>query len=163
MLWGKIEESEKAGSCRESNPGYLWPLAWAMLCHWALTARGVLGSTPSDCRAFHFPLFSPHDIYISLFLAWGKMLWAFKIFFLLVLISCDWVLDLSIMSCYKLSLEEIQTGLAVFMWQEISKSTCSVAHLWTLSNVLLLRATETHCHVVIIPLMEVIWEKSLWP
>ena len=22
-------------------------------------ARGVLGSTPSDCRPFHFPLFSP--------------------------------------------------------------------------------------------------------
>ena len=132
MLWGKIEESEKAGSCRESNPGYLWPLAWAMLCHWALTAWGMLGSTPSDCRPFHFPLFSPHDIYISLFLAWDKMLWAFKIFFLLVLISCNWVLDLSIMSYYKLSLEEIQTRLAVFMWQEISKSICSVAQLWTL-------------------------------
>ena len=62
---------------------------------------------------------------------------------------------LTFLSCpyCKLSLEEIQTGLAVFMWQEISKSTCSVAHLWTLSNVLILRTTGTHCHVVIIPLM----------
>ena len=28
----------------------------------AAQARGVLGSTPSDCRLFHFPLFSPHNI-----------------------------------------------------------------------------------------------------
>ena len=30
----------------------------------AAQARGVLGSTPGDCRLFHFPLFSPHFIYI---------------------------------------------------------------------------------------------------
>ena len=23
---------------------------------------GVLGSTPGNCRPFHFPLFSPHDV-----------------------------------------------------------------------------------------------------
>ena len=40
----KIEESEKAGSCRESNP------------------TGVLGSTPGDCQPFHYPLFSPYNI-----------------------------------------------------------------------------------------------------
>jgi len=28
----------------------------------AAQARGVLGSTPGDCRLFHFPLFSPHNI-----------------------------------------------------------------------------------------------------
>ena len=28
----KIEESEKAGSCRESNPGHLW-LEPPVLCH----------------------------------------------------------------------------------------------------------------------------------
>ena len=27
-------------------------------------ARGLLGSTPGDCRPFHFPLFSPHNIFI---------------------------------------------------------------------------------------------------
>ena len=27
-------------------------------------ARGVLGSTPGDCWPFHFPLFSPHNIWI---------------------------------------------------------------------------------------------------
>ena len=34
----KIEESEKAGSCRESSPGHLW-LEPPVLCHWATTAR----------------------------------------------------------------------------------------------------------------------------
>ena len=33
----KIEESEKAGSRRESNPGHLW-LEPPVLCHWATTA-----------------------------------------------------------------------------------------------------------------------------
>ena len=50
----EFRESEKAGSRRESNPGQLScraPMA---------QARGVLGSTPSDCRPFHFPLISPH-------------------------------------------------------------------------------------------------------
>ena len=28
----------------------------------AAQARGVLGSTPGNCRLFHFPLFSPHNI-----------------------------------------------------------------------------------------------------
>ena len=27
---------------------------------------GVLGSTLGDCQPFHFPLFSPHNIYIAL-------------------------------------------------------------------------------------------------
>ena len=43
----KIEESEKAGSCWESNPGHLW-LELPVLCHWAEHWRlkpGVLGST----------------------------------------------------------------------------------------------------------------------
>ena len=34
---GKIEESEKAGSHRELNPGYLW-LEPPVLCHWTTTA-----------------------------------------------------------------------------------------------------------------------------
>ena len=33
----KIEESEKAGSCQESNPGHLWPQAWKC---WALASPG---------------------------------------------------------------------------------------------------------------------------
>ena len=33
----KIEESEKAGCCRESNPRHLW-LEPPVLCHWATTA-----------------------------------------------------------------------------------------------------------------------------
>ena len=33
-----MEESEKAGSRRESNPGLLW-LEPSVLCHWAMTAR----------------------------------------------------------------------------------------------------------------------------
>ena len=37
MLRVKIEESEKAGSHRESNPGHLW-LEPPVLCHWATTA-----------------------------------------------------------------------------------------------------------------------------
>ena len=45
----KIEDSEKAGSRRELNPGHLW------------------GSTPGDCWPFHFPLFSPHNIEVHLF------------------------------------------------------------------------------------------------
>ena len=43
----KIEESEKAVSRRESNPEH---------------KPGVLGLIPSDCRPFHFPLFSPQNI-----------------------------------------------------------------------------------------------------
>ena len=34
----KIEESEKADSHRESNPGHIW-LEPPVLCHWAMTAR----------------------------------------------------------------------------------------------------------------------------
>ena len=40
----KIEESEKSGRALVAQ------------------ARGVLGSTPGDCRLFHFPLFLPHKI-----------------------------------------------------------------------------------------------------
>ena len=31
------------------------------------------------CRPFYFPLFLPHNIWIPLFPAWGKMLWAFSV------------------------------------------------------------------------------------
>ena len=105
----KIEESEKAGSHRESTqdtsglscqcsatepqqpdkhqwlPGvrlrhsvppvqYIQGIVRAGGCpavvdQWQSTgralaaqARGVLGLTPGDCRLFHFPLFSPHNI-----------------------------------------------------------------------------------------------------
>ena len=34
----KIEKSEKAGSCQESNSGHLW-LELTVLCHRATTAR----------------------------------------------------------------------------------------------------------------------------
>ena len=40
----KIEESEKAGSRQESNPGYLW-LEPPVLCHWATTAWRPLTPT----------------------------------------------------------------------------------------------------------------------
>ena len=41
--------------------------AWSISCLrtplvLAAQAKGVLGSTPSDCRPFHFSLFSPHEI-----------------------------------------------------------------------------------------------------
>ena len=79
----KIEESEKAGSHWESNPGST-PLTWATsalpLSHDTrtttnsiypaqvvlnasvahLAVAGVLGLTPGDCWPFHFPLFSPY-------------------------------------------------------------------------------------------------------
>ena len=72
--------SEKAGDCQESNPGHIWfepPVPcygglwgglWLSGCCWlcgralAAQARGVLGSTLSDCQPFHSPLFSPHNI-----------------------------------------------------------------------------------------------------
>ena len=38
-------------------------LSWLSGRALAAQARGVLGSTPSDCRLFHFSLFSPHNIY----------------------------------------------------------------------------------------------------
>ena len=34
----KREESEKAGSCQESNPGHIWLEPPVVLCHWAITA-----------------------------------------------------------------------------------------------------------------------------
>ena len=40
----KIEESEKAGSRQESNPGYLW-LEPPVLCHWATKAWRPLTPT----------------------------------------------------------------------------------------------------------------------
>ena len=77
----KIEECEKAGSHRESNPGHLWledtsglscqysggcpavvRQSWLSGRVLAAQARGVLGLTPGDCWLFHFPLFSPHNI-----------------------------------------------------------------------------------------------------
>ena len=50
--------------------GGLWGLVvvWlSLLSGWALAtqARGVLGSTPGGCQPFHFPLFSPHNIYFQ--------------------------------------------------------------------------------------------------
>ena len=36
-------------------------LSWLSGRALAAQARGVLGSTPGDCRPFHFPLFSPHN------------------------------------------------------------------------------------------------------
>ena len=39
-----VEESEKAGSCQESNPGHLW-FEPSLLCHWATTA-----GWPPGCR-----------------------------------------------------------------------------------------------------------------
>ena len=33
VLWQKIEESEKAGSCQELNPGHLACVASALLLH----------------------------------------------------------------------------------------------------------------------------------
>ena len=79
----KIEESEKAGSRWESNPGHL---ELPVLCHWAT----VTGQPPAftifymcctggtECLS-HTPgshsVFSSHKIQIPLFPAWGKMLW----------------------------------------------------------------------------------------
>ena len=50
--------------------GGLWGLVvvWlSLLSGWALAtqARGVLGLTPGGCQPFHFPLFSPHNIYFQ--------------------------------------------------------------------------------------------------
>ena len=53
----QIEESEKAGSRRESLSGCRSSVAE----HW-LHKPGVLGSIPGGCRPFHFPLFAPHNI-----------------------------------------------------------------------------------------------------
>ena len=79
----KLEESEKATSGQESNPGHLW-LEPPVLCHWMrrqpdnhqpsqssicllhrwfwmpqlhITSQRCPGF---DCRLFHFPLFSVH-------------------------------------------------------------------------------------------------------
>ena len=46
----KIEESEKAGSRRESNPGHLW-LEPPVLCHWATTAGQPPALTILYCTA----------------------------------------------------------------------------------------------------------------
>ena len=54
----KIEESEKASSRRLV---VVW-LSWLSGRVLVAQARGVLGSTPGDCRPFHFPLFSPHNV-----------------------------------------------------------------------------------------------------
>ena len=59
-----LEESEKAGSCREPNSyGGLLGVGGcpAVVAQWQNTdsSRGVLGSTPGDCQPLHF---SPHNI-----------------------------------------------------------------------------------------------------
>ena len=41
-------------------------LSWLSGRALAAQARGVLGSTPGDFQLFHFPLFSPHNLYINL-------------------------------------------------------------------------------------------------
>ena len=38
------------------------PGCWTAVMRRHGGSRGVLGSTPGDCRLFHFPLFSPHNI-----------------------------------------------------------------------------------------------------
>ena len=65
----KIEESEKAGSRRESNPGHLWlepPVRVggrpAVVAQWQSTGGSSQRCPGFDCRLFHFPLFSPHNI-----------------------------------------------------------------------------------------------------
>ena len=40
--------------------------------HW-LHKPGVLGSIPGDCQPFHLPLFSPHNIYISLYIFGSRL------------------------------------------------------------------------------------------
>ena len=76
----KIEESEKGRQRLGLNPGHLW-LELPVLCHYtAQDTSGlscqcsatkqcsgrVLGSTPVAASLFHFPLFSPHNIWIPL-------------------------------------------------------------------------------------------------
>ena len=46
-------------------------LLWLSARALAAQARGVLGSTPSNCRLFHFPLFLPHNISIHLYILVG--------------------------------------------------------------------------------------------
>ena len=53
MLWGKVEESEKAGSHHDSNPGQL---VCTKLVYW-LHKPGVLGSISGNWWPFHFPPF----------------------------------------------------------------------------------------------------------
>ena len=80
MFEAKIEESEKASSRRELNPGFSTTCAvhiedcggwWLSGCHssvaedWRLKPD-VLGTFPGDCWPFHFPLFLPHNIQILL-------------------------------------------------------------------------------------------------
>ena len=61
----KIEVNEKAGGL------VVVRLSWLSGRALAAQARGVQGSTPSNCQSFHFPLFSPHNIYITYI---GKLL-----------------------------------------------------------------------------------------
>ena len=71
----KREESKKTGGWQESNPGHLWlELASALpLSHDGQTTTN-LHNPLCGCRLSNFPLFSPHNIQIHLFPAWGKML-----------------------------------------------------------------------------------------
>ena len=73
----KIEESEKAGSRQESNPGYLW-LEPPVLCHWATTAWRPLTCT-------HNPLSVLHRWYYSLTCSTDRGLWG------LVVIRLSWL------------------------------------------------------------------------
>ena len=41
--------------------------------HWWLKPESVLGSTPSNCRPFYFPLFLPHNYHLSSFIACSLM------------------------------------------------------------------------------------------
>ena len=52
----KVEVNEKAGGL------VVVRLSWLSGRALAAQARGVQGSTPSNCQSFHFPLFSPHNI-----------------------------------------------------------------------------------------------------
>ena len=72
-LEAKIEESEKKKKKKGRQlPGVepRTPLAWA--------ASALPLSHDSRTLSFHFPIFSPHNIQIHLFPAWGKMLLAYK-------------------------------------------------------------------------------------
>ena len=45
----------------------------------AAQARGVFGSTPSGCQPFHFPLFSPQNIYFQHEVRWSEQQVVFAI------------------------------------------------------------------------------------
>ena len=62
----KIEESEQAGSCQESNPGHLWlerPVLAAVVAQWQST-----GGSSQRCPRFdsrRLPAFSLSSIFAS--------------------------------------------------------------------------------------------------